>query len=47
MKIACPPGVTATKKLRVGLLPDKTCAILPDDCKAPECATTKTPCPTN
>jgi hypothetical protein len=47
MKIACPPGVSATKTLKVGMLPDKTCAILPDDCKSPDCAKDKTPCPTN
>jgi hypothetical protein len=45
MKIACPPGVTATTSIKIGMLPDKTCAILPDDCKAPECARDKTPCP--
>lgn len=44
-KIACPPGVTETTEVRVGMLPDKTCAILPDGCNAPTCATTRTPCP--
>ncbi|MBA2543016.1 MAG: hypothetical protein H0V17_25470 [Deltaproteobacteria bacterium] len=44
-KIECPPGVTETVELKVGLLPDKTCAILPDDCTAPGCAGAKTPCP--
>lgn len=45
MKIPCPPGVTATTTVKVGLLPDKTCAILPADCKSPDCAKDKTPCP--
>jgi hypothetical protein len=44
-KIKCPTGMTDPGEIKVGLLPDKTCAILPDGCNAPGCAKTKTACP--
>jgi hypothetical protein len=46
-KIPCPPGVSDTVEVKVGLLPDKTCAVLPEGCNAPDCAKAKTPCPPN
>jgi hypothetical protein len=45
MKIECPPGVTDRVTVKVGLLADKTCAILPEGCDKPACATPKVACP--
>jgi hypothetical protein len=43
--VVCPPGQTDENYVRVGVLPDSTCMVIPEDCADTSCAGVKTECP--
>ena len=44
-KVACPAGITEEKNVDIALLPDATCAIVPEGCSTLDCVGAKTECP--
>lgn len=44
-KIGCPPGITEDNTMRIALLPDGNCVVVPEGCETQDCVGSRTECP--